>query len=204
MAKPKLLSSLIVKVTEDDQKLMEWVKEGDQVAFKKLFEKYKDPLYSFILRMVHNDSVAQELAQETLMRVFKNANSYQPTHKFSTWMYTIAKNLCLDYLKKKKEINLNHSTDDDNNVRSIEDFAGSDIEIDLQLIDKDQKEIVKKCIDNLAPKQKEALLLRVFSENSYAEIADMIDKTEKSVKSLINRAKTALSECVKNCMEQQA
>ena len=138
------------------------------------------------------------------MRVYKNAQSYRPTHKFSTWLYTIAKNLCLDYIKKKKEVTMSSSNDEDDNVRSIEDFASDEIEMDLQLINKDQQAIVKKCIDKLAPKQKEALLLRIFSENSYAEISQMIDKTEKSVKSLINRAKSALSECVKTCMEQQA
>lgn len=198
MGKTKLFSSLFVLLPEDDHKLMELVKSGNQNAYRRLFEKHKDSIYSFVLYKVKRQDAAEEITQETFMRVYKHAESYRAEHKFTTWIYAIARNLSLDFLKKKKELHFGESSEDE---MGIEDFKDEEVDLEAALLHKSNKEILLKCLEGLKDSQKEVLTMRIFSENSYAEIASFLDKTEKSIKSLINRAKESLNLCVQKCLE---
>jgi RNA polymerase sigma-70 factor (ECF subfamily) len=200
--KSKLFSVLNVLGKESDEELMAKVKDGNKAAFEKLFNKYKDKIYSFCIARVRSKSVAEELSHDVFLKVYRAKESYQETHKFSTWIWTITRNTCIDYYKKKKEISLdtlyagNESGETPDNL-----IADDSIDIETSMIEKAQKEVLKKCMDNLKEAQRESLTLRIFSELSYLEISENLKTTEKAVKSLINRAKKNLVECVKKCSE---
>lgn len=208
--KSKLFNPLFVLLLENDESLMKKVIHSDtkksQDAFGKLFHRYKDKMLGYCISMVKNKSVAEELAHEIFLKAYKKRESYDDQYKFSTWIWTIARNTCLDYLKKKKDYSLEDiyggSSDEDstNYEDRIEDESMS---IEESLIEKANKEIIEKCLEHMKDGQKEAIVMRVFSEMSHTEMASELKISEQAVKSLINRAKVSLVNCVQNCLEEQ-
>lgn len=195
----KLFAGMLVYITEDDQKLMEYVQAGHSKAFERLFAKYKDRIFSFIFQMIKDEAKAEDLTQDVFMKVYKSKDTYDPKFKFSTWIFTIARNCALDYLKKKKEVLPGVSSEEGN---MVEEFADDSVDIEMDLVRKSDHRIVGKCFEKLSLDQREALSLRIFSENSYEEIAEIQQKSLAAIKSLINRAKKALHLCVQECVSQ--
>lgn len=200
--KSKLFSNLIVLVGTDDQKLMELTQKGNQQAYEKLFNKYRDKIMNYINFMTKDKNKAEELTHDVFLKVYKNKEMYNPSNKFSTWLYSIAKYTTLDYLKKKKDVLLDDYKDPELEGSMVENVEDDEADIETSLIAKAEKEVLDKCLNNLKESQKQALALRTYSELSYDEISEVMETSVSSIKSLINRAKKALTECVKNCMEE--
>ena len=200
--KPSWFSNVLF--SSDDNKLMALAAEGRQDAFSKLFDKYKRPIMNYVYGMVKDLHKAEDITHDVFLKAFTNAHKYDPSKKFTTWLWTIAKNTTIDSIRKKKEIlaeDMGKNNDNGESSTFLENVSSEDTPIDIQLIERSDKEVVRKCIDSLSESQKESITMRIFSEMSYQEIGEIINKTESAVKSLINRAKEALKDCVRKCSE---
>lgn len=161
---------------------------GNALAFRGLYEKYKGPIMSYVRNMVRDNSVTEEVTQEVFLRVYRARARYNSSAKFSTWLWTIARNCALDHLRKKKE---SYTEDLPESVRDIPDLDSlSDPE--AALLEASDKQMIQRLIDKLSPAQREALSLRTFGEMSYDEIAETMEISVGAVKTHIHRAKNAL------------
>lgn len=173
-----------------DKELMMQVKTKDTNAFEKLFARYKKPIYNFILRRVKDHHTAEDIFQETFLRVFRYAKSYKKNYAFSSWLYQIARNLCIDELNLHKE-EPNHEVEVDTFISSIQSAPQRAIEL-VEL-----EELIQKAIDCLTLEQREVFLLREEQKLSYEEIAKIIDCSVSAVKSRLHRARMALKSILK-------
>jgi len=184
-------------MTKDpDTQTMLQFKGGDADCFRILFERYKKKIATFCYRFCGNREIAEELAQEVFLRVYKAAPGYRPEAKFSTWLFRIAVNVCLNEIRKPgyqvmtESIDSSGKTGESAMHREIEDKRRATPQDIME-----QKEIniqLNQAIKKLPKKQKAALILRVNNEFSYNEIGKQIRCSEKGVKSLIHRARKAL------------
>lgn len=175
-------------------------KAGDQKAFQELFDKYKNRVINYCFRFCGHQAVAEELAQETFLKVYKAAKRYRPEARFSTWLFKIAANVCLNEVRKPVYRNRIESLDGimENKIDvsvSTKVSAGPDTPDNL-LISQEQQMVVRRAINRLPEKQRAALLLRVEGEFSYGEIGQQIDRNENHVKTLIHRGRKSLKKAL--------
>jgi len=181
--------------TDDpDVRLMLEFQKGDQASFEKLMSKYYSRLLNFIYRYVGIREIAEDLTQEVFMKVYQNVNRYQAKAKFSTWAFTIARNVCLNELRrlKRKTVSLNETFDvgEDTVMRQVEDESLSLPHEEMAKQERAQS--IKNAIATLPENQRVAVLLRRYENFSYEEIAQTMNTTVKAVKSLLSRAKVNL------------
>lgn len=177
----------------DDKQLMILVQNGDEFAFRRLFDRYKRPILSYIKNLSLELEVAEEITHEVFLKVYRKRESFDPQFQFTTWLWTIARNTSLDYLRKKKDIlfdDIYHKGEDGSSF--IDDIGSDDKEIEATFIEQQDAEVLARCLDKLIANQKEALMLRVYSELDYDQIALAMKISVSSVKSLIHRAKKNL------------
>ena len=171
-------------------------KAGDQNAFRHLFDKYKKRVINYCYRYCGHQAVAEELSQETFLRVYKAAPRYRPKARFSTWLFKIAANVCLNEIRKPIYRNRMESMDEAaGEGRNPADVVPSDPDSaapDAMLAAREQRALVQKAIARLPEKQRAALLLRVNEEFSYREIGEQINRSEGHVKTLIHRGRQRL------------
>jgi RNA polymerase sigma-70 factor, ECF subfamily len=183
-------------LTDPDTQLMLQFKAGDQKAFQELFNKYKNRVINYCFRFCGHQAVAEELAQETFLKVYKAAKRYRPKARFSTWLFKIATNVCLNEVRRPVYRNRIESLDEisENNIdlmASTKAATGPNTPDNL-LISREQQMLVRKAIDRLPEKQRAALLLRIEGEFSYGEIGQQINRNENHVKTLIHRGRKSL------------
>lgn len=183
-------------LSDPDVRLMLKFKEGDKAAFGELLDKYHKRVINFIYRMVQDRDEADDLAQEVFVRVYKSAASYLPRAKFSTWIYRITKNLCLNELRRRKKrfVSLDEtiSTDEGEVKREVADPNAA---TPFQDTSKHElQELVKEAIESLPANQRMAVILRRYEQLSYEDIAQALECSVSAVKSLLNRAKDSLKE----------
>jgi RNA polymerase sigma-70 factor (ECF subfamily) len=193
---PQLFSGSTVSNSEKgrselDQELMAQVKNGSQKAFRLLFDHYKGPVMTYLSQIVKNQKVAEELAQESFLKVYRSRDRYQPQLKFTAWLWTIAMNTALDHMRQKADYLV-----DDPAIGEIDAVEDSAPGAEEALIHHASELQVKKCMEALTPGQREVLLLRTVGELSYEEIMSQLGLTLPQVKSLLNRAKKSLTQCV--------
>jgi len=171
------------------------VQKGHQAPFESLMRKYYKRIYNFIYRFVGNRQQAEDLTQEVFIRVYKSAISYQPKSKFQTWIYTIAKNLSLNELRKKDRkncVSLQEEIPTSRGVvfRQVEDPAAKNA---WEAMVQDEKQaVIREAIQSLPSMQRMAVILRRYEELSYEQIAQTLQCSVPAVKSLLNRAKEGL------------
>jgi RNA polymerase sigma-70 factor (ECF subfamily) len=183
-------------LSDPDVVLMLKFKQGDKSAFSGLLDKYHRPVINIIYRMIGDSHAADDLAQEVFMRVYNSSRNYQPTAKFSTWIYRIAMNLCLNELRRRKKriFSLDENIPTQEGEVKIE-IAEKDKDLPRdELAKKELQDIVKKAIESLPENQRMAVLLRRYENLSYEEIAKTMNCSVSAVKSLLNRAKESLKE----------
>jgi RNA polymerase sigma-70 factor (ECF subfamily) len=185
---------------DPDAALMLRVKRGDRAAFTELVEKYKQPLFNFICRTLRDETESEDLAQNVFFQVYKSRQRYERTAKFSTWLFTIARNLCLNEIRRRsrhpaESIEESHSEHEDQPQRQYEDKK-----ILLPTEDVLHGELAQKIEDALAElpeNQRTAILLCRQDELSYEEIAEILDCSLSATKSLIHRGRETLKEKLK-------
>jgi RNA polymerase sigma-70 factor, ECF subfamily len=179
-----------------DVQLMLDVKAGDERSFELLLRKYRTPLVNFLYRMVRDTAVAEDLAQEVFLRVYRARQEYAPSAKFTTWMFRIATNLALNSVRdnrhRKMEISMDQSVDtgeDEQRPLEVPDRAPS---VEQELVARCRAELIMKAIHSLPEKQRAAVLLHKYQELDYGEIARVLECSEGALKSLLFRAYESL------------
>jgi RNA polymerase sigma-70 factor (ECF subfamily) len=171
-----------------DAELMLRVREGDGVSFGLLLEKHRSAVIHFLYRMVQNHAVAEELAQEVFLRVYRSRGTYEPTAKFTTWLFRIATHLALNWLRDgKNERGHEHldDTTDDLPVRQVSDRGPS---VEQRMVYRVKIEEIRRAIATLPEKQRAAVLMHKYEEMEYSQIAKVLSCSESAVKSLLFRA----------------
>jgi len=174
-----------------DAELMLAFAAGDEAAFDALFDRWAAPLLRFLERMVRDRATAEELVQDAFLRVHRARERYQPTARFSTWPYRIAGNLARNELRRPRRARPHTSTDDDAGP-SLELIAGGAV-VDEVVHSRRVSQAVEAALDALPERQRMALWLSAVEGLCYAEIAEALETTPSSVKSLIHRARSALA-----------
>jgi len=173
---------------ELDAQLMRGVREGDTHSFTLLLERHRMPVIHFLYRMVQNQAIAEELAQEVFLRIYKSRASYEPTAKFTTWLFRISTHLALNWIRDKRYEQNSHSLDmdlEENLYRQVPDRAPS---IEERLLKEARAEEIRGAISSLPAKQRAAVLMHKYQEMDYSQIAAVIGCTDSAVKSLLFRA----------------
>ena len=179
---------------DDDVRLMLAVRAGDASAFDTLFRRWSGPLLRYLDRMVRDASTAEELVQETFLRVHRARERYEPEARFSTWLYTIATRLALNELRRPHQQHPHRSTDDADAEGRTLVLPDAGPRADDVAHARHVGESVEGALATLPERQRAALWLAAVEGLSYAEIAESLATTEKSVKALVHRARCALVE----------
>jgi RNA polymerase sigma-70 factor (ECF subfamily) len=175
-----------VAALEPDAELMLRVKEGDAQSFALLLQRHRNPIIHFLFRMVQNQALAEELAQEVFLRVYKARASYEPTAKFTTWLFRIATHLALNSLRDRRNERLIESLNGGaENGRELPDEQPS---VEQMLLKEARVREIRSAIQKLPAKQRAAVLMHKYEEMDYAQIARVLECSESAVKSLLFRA----------------
>lgn len=195
-----------LSLRDPDVRLMLRAKEGDAAAFEELVVNYQDRLVHVFVHLIGNQETAEDLAQETFLRIYRSRHGYVPTAKFSTWLFKIANNLASNSRRSKgrrKEVDIN-AADGGTAGRAEEELVAekSAMMPTRQLDKKEMAQIVQAAMNSLSDRQRLAVLLHKFEEMSYADIGATMDLTEAAVKSLLSRAREALRVKLENYVKQ--
>jgi RNA polymerase sigma-70 factor (ECF subfamily) len=171
-----------------DAELMLRVKEGDGASFGVLLDKHRSSVVHFLYRMIQNHAVAEELAQEVFLRVYRSRSTYEPTAKFTTWLFRIATHLALNSLRDGKNERLHDHLDDDTNdlpARQVSDRRPS---VEQAMVYEVKLAEIRQAVAALPEKQRAAVLMHKYEEMEYTQIASVLSCSESAVKSLLFRA----------------
>ncbi len=180
-----------VATLERDTELMLQVREGDAASFSLLLERHRGPVVHFLYRMLQNQAVAEELAQEVFLRVYRARSSYEPTAKFTTWLFRIATRLALNWIRDNKKekghesLDGKREADADGPKLQVADWRPS---VEETLLVEARLSEVRRAIAMLPEKQRAAVLMHKYEELDYTQIAGVLDCSESAVKSLLFRA----------------
>lgn len=183
---------MAVATLERDAELMLRVREGDTQSFGLLLERHRAPVIHFLYRMVQNQPVAEELAQEVFLRVYRSRANYEPTAKFTTWLFRIASHLALNWIRDKRHERGQESLDaevQEGMSRQVQDRGMS---AEQSLVRQSKFEEIRRAIDSLPEKQRAAVLMHKYDEMEYSQIASVLECSESAVKSLLFRAYESL------------
>jgi RNA polymerase sigma-70 factor (ECF subfamily) len=173
---------------ERDAQLMLRIREGDDTSFALLLERHRRPVVNFLYRMVQNQAISEELAQEVFLRVYRSRETYEPTAKFTTWLFRIATHLALNSLRDGKKEKGQESLDEellDGQIRQVEDRQPT---VEQRMLNHARLREVRNAIQALPPKQRAAVLMHKYEELEYARVAEALGCSESALKSLLFRA----------------
>ncbi len=191
------------KATED----LELVRKAilnDQKAYAELMVRYKDAIYFMILKMVNNKEDANDLTVEAFGKAFENIDKYKPDFAFSTWLFKIATNNCIDFIRKKrlKTTSIDSAYDNQDGEEVRIDFASEGLDPEEKMIKKQKNDLMRTIVDNLPARYKQLVILRYFDERSYEEIADELKLPVGTVKAQLFRARDLLFNTIKHGKEK--
>jgi len=179
-------------VLDYDVELMLRVKEGDGASFDALLEKHRSAVVHFLYRMVQNQAVAEELAQEVFLRVYRSRSTYEATAKFTTWLFRIATHLALNALRDGKYSKFEERLDDDSSEMPVRQVSDRRPSIEQTMLHRAKMDEIRQAIGALPEKQRAAVLMHKYEEMEYSQIAKVLSCSESAVKSLLFRAYEAL------------
>jgi RNA polymerase sigma-70 factor (ECF subfamily) len=182
-----------------DYELVQKALQGDEKAFARLLSRYKDTIYFMLLKMLNNRSDAEDLTLEAFGKAFKNLHQYSPTYAFSTWLFKIASNNCIDFLRKKKGVLI--SIENDNEQLELSETAklkSKDLNPEERLIRKQKAILLHKVVRRLKPHYQTLVELRYFNELSYEEIAKELHLPLGTVKAQLFRARQMLFKLIES------
>jgi len=177
---------------KNDLLMVEEAKKGNEKAFASLMNRYRDSIYYMLLKMVNNPSDAEDLTIEAFGKAFRNIDSYTPRYAFSTWLFMIATNNCIDFVRKKQSSPIPFDQ-----VNDVMDGFTHNIQSDLPdpeetLINEQKIAILRNIVNQLKSPYREIIELRYYKEYSYEEIASELNIPLGTVKAQLYRAKTLL------------
>jgi RNA polymerase sigma factor (sigma-70 family) len=193
-------TNLSVKAVYDYTLIRSALDNGDQKAYAQLMERYRDSVYFMLLKMVNNKDDADDLTIEAFGKAFKRLDQYAPTYAFSTWLFKIATNNCIDFIRRKKMVV--YSID-----KKIENADGDQMSVDIKAMELNPEEnmvkkqkvlLMRSVVDKLKPRYKQLVEMRYFEELSYEEISEKLDLPLGTVKAQLFRAREFLANILKN------
>lgn len=188
------------KAVKDYRLVKKAVDEGDQKAYAELMARYKDSIYYMLLKMVNNRDDAEDLTIEAFGKAFRNIKQYTPDYAFSTWLFKIATNNCIDFIRKKRKMLM--SID-----RGFENDEGQDMTMDVRsegpgpddvMMKKQKVLMMKDVVEKLKPRYRRLVELRYYQELSYEEISEELNLPLGTVKAQLFRAREFLYQIMKN------
>lgn len=184
----------------DDAEIMLRVREGDDSSFDVLIEKYRRPMVHFMFRMVHNQAVAEELAQEVFLRVYRSRHTYRAEAKFSTWLYRIATNLGVNHARDTKHERMAQNVyldQPDAETGTTPDVADQSISIEQEMVRDERMRAIREHVLALPERQRTAVLMHKYQGMDYKQIGEVLKLSESATKSLLFRAYQSLRERLK-------
>jgi RNA polymerase sigma-70 factor (ECF subfamily) len=181
-----------VTALDYDAELMLRVKDGDGASFGVLLEKHRSPVVHFLYRMVLDQAVAEELAQEVFLRVYRSRSTYEPTARFTTWLFRIATHLALNFLRDRKQEKYQERLDDASWEAPARQVSDTRPTVEQKMVHEARLAEVRRAIQTLPHKQRAAVLMHKYEEMEYSQIARALNCSESAVKSLLFRAYEAL------------
>jgi RNA polymerase sigma-70 factor (ECF subfamily) len=177
-----------VAALERDAELMLRVREGDDTSFALLLERHRTPVVHFLHRMVQHPAVSEELAQEVFLRVYRSRATYEPTAKFTTWLFRIATHLALNWIRDGKREKNQESLDEDLQDGTERQVPDRQPTVEQNLLYAVKLTEVRNAIEMLPEKQRAAVLMHKYENLEYSQIAKSLACSESAVKSLLFRA----------------
>lgn len=175
---------------EEEKKWIEEVRAGNMQAFTKIIDKYKNQLFATVLRMTKNPEDAQDLVQEAFIKVYEQLNKYDFKGSFSSWLYRVTINHCLDELRKKR-YQVEHITFNEKGIESSEEN-----EPEIVFLKKEKSRQLEKLIASLPEDERMIILLRYANERSYEEISELLHIPLSTVRNKLHRAKKKMRKIV--------
>jgi len=171
---------------------------GDQQAFATLMDRYRDTIFYMLLKMVKNKNDADDLTIEAFGKAFKNLHQYTPNYAFSTWLFKIASNNCIDFLRKRRgiTISIDGQTDSDG-VETPMAIHSNTLDPEEEMIKSQKVQLMRSIVEKLKPRYKQLVILRYFDEYSYEEIASHLNIPIGTVKAQLFRARELLLNILK-------
>jgi RNA polymerase sigma-70 factor, ECF subfamily len=173
---------------DPDADLMLRVRDGDADSFRVLLDKHRNSLVHFLYRMVLEQPVSEELAQEVFLRIYRSRASYEPTARFTTWMFRIATHLALNWLRDEKHERSQERLDEDRGGLPVRELPDRGVSVEQRMVYQARLQEVRDAIATLPEKQRAAVLMHKYQEMEYSQIASVLEISESAVKSLLFRA----------------
>ncbi|HCQ29046.1 MAG TPA: RNA polymerase subunit sigma-24 [Flavobacteriales bacterium] len=194
--------NLSEKGKEDFALVIRAREQQDERAYAELMMKYRDTIYYMMLKMVGNEEDAEDLTLEAFGKAFNRLHQYSPSYAFSTWLFKIASNNCIDFIRKKRISTLSldqpMNGDDDNSSDFSDSITNNNLDPEEKFIRKQKIRIMREIVDQLKPRYRELIILRYFREYSYEEIADHLELPLGTIKAQLYRAREQLYQLMKN------
>jgi RNA polymerase sigma-70 factor (ECF subfamily) len=184
-----------------DADMMLRVKAGDDSAFDYLVQKYRRAMVNFMYRMAHNAAVAEDLAQEVFLRVYRSRGSYEASAKFTTWLYRIATNLAVNHARdtrRERPENMVSLDEPDEETGTTMDVPDSSMNVEENLVRRERLQAIRNTVQQLPERQRMAVIMHKYQQMDYKQIADVLKLSESATKSLLFRAYESLREQLKS------
>jgi RNA polymerase sigma-70 factor (ECF subfamily) len=184
-----------------DAEIMLRVSAGDEAGYDLLIAKYRRPIVHFMFRMVHNQAVAEELAQEVFLRVYRSRQTYRAEARFSTWLYRIATNLGVNHArdhKLERTASTLYLDEPDSETGSTPDISDGALTVEQQMIRRERMDAIRQHVMALPERQRNAVLMHKYQEMDYKQIGDVLKLSESATKSLLFRAYQTLRDRLKD------
>ena len=196
----ELESNLSEKAKHDIKLVRLAVDKNDQTAYAELLDRYKDSVYYLLLKMVNSKDDAEDLTIEAFGKAFKNIGQYTPNFAFSTWLFRIATNNCIDFIRKKRAttLSLDRNFTNDNGDEMTMDVRSDGLDPEENLIKKQKGVLMRSMVEKLKPRYRILIELRYFQELSYEEIAEQLDLPIGTVKAQLFRSREFLYNVIRN------
>ena len=197
--------NLTEKARRDYQLVKAAINKGDQRAYAELMNNYRDSLYFMLLKMTNNPEDADDLTIEAFGKAFKKLHQYTPEYAFSTWLFKIASNNCIDFMRKKAKytFSMNKTADDEESGDELANLIPADgLDPEEKVLKNEKIKRLRQIVERLKPHYKKLIELRYFKEFSYEEIANELDLPLGTVKAQLYRAREFISNIIKNMPEK--
>lgn len=192
--------NLSVKAVHDYHLIRAALDKGDQKAYAELMGRYRDSVYFMLLKMVNNKDDADDLTIEAFGKAFKRLSQYTPNYAFSTWLFKIASNNCIDFIRRKKmtTFSIDCTFENDEGGEMSMDIKAEGLNPEENLVKKQKVKHMHEVVEKLKPRYRILVEMRYFEELSYEEIAEKLDLPIGTVKAQLFRAREFLANILKN------
>ena len=183
----------------EDHEIIRKALDGDQDSYSRLMKKYHDPVFSLVFKIIHDKEEIEDLVQETFIKAFGSLKSFNENYSFSTWIFKIASNNCIDYMRKKKlkTLSIDMTIEQEEGESSFE-LPDPSYETDKNLIEEQRRKIIQDAINSLPEKYKVVIQMRHQEEKNYDEISEILCMPIGTVKAHIFRAREMLNKYLKD------